>query len=397
MGRHTARRASFPAALVSAARRGTPGPAPPRPGVAAPSGPAPPSRPSRSPRAPPRRPSPTGRRRPPRRTRAARRPPTPRRPAPPWPRGPRRARRPRDRRPGDRGGGERRARPGPVPHRRGRRVAHARAGGPDRGRAHAPQRGRDRGVRARGRGAPRLPAGPGLASPDDATASAEAADAPPTDDALTAAETLGASVPALDGRGDDRASRSSARTPLDELGPPSRRSTPRRRTSPRRPTTPRPGRTRVTPSADADAATESPEEDAAAADTATDAPDLGTGAPADAPAEDTPDADEAPAAPVGTGGTEEIAALTAELTTLLDAAGSGVTVQVVPGPPSPEEVAAQLDQWATSTAGFGNGQIPASALCELSFAPGSSSAATPPTRSRPSTRSSARRSARTSP
>lgn len=220
------------------------------------------------------------------------------------------------------------------------------------------------------------PAGSGLANPDDATASAEAADEPATDDALTAAETLGASVPALDGRADDRASRSSARTPLDELGA---------AVPTLDPATPdlagsaddaAPGTDAATPSADVDAATESPEEDAAAADTATDAPDLTTGtadAAVDAPAEGAPDAGEAPAdpaAPVGTGGTEEIAALTAELTTLLDAAGSGVTVQVVPGPPSPEEVAAQLDQWATSTAGFGNGQIPASALCELSFAPG---------------------------
>ncbi|WP_194521921.1 M15 family metallopeptidase [Cellulosimicrobium sp. JZ28] len=217
------------------------------------------------------------------------------------------------------------------------------------------------------------PAGSGLASPDDgATATAEATEEPATDDTLTAAETLGASVPALDGRADDRASRSSARTPLDELEaavPTLGTATPDLATAPDDAT---PGTDAAAPSAGADAATESPEEDAAAADTATDAPDLTAGtadATADAPAAEAADA-AAPADPAAPAGTEEIAALTAELTTLLDAAGSGVTVQVVPGPPSAEEVAAQLDQWAASTAGYGNGQIPASALCELSFAPG---------------------------
>ncbi|MGA4779940.1 M15 family metallopeptidase [Cellulosimicrobium sp. AB352] len=207
------------------------------------------------------------------------------------------------------------------------------------------------------------PAESGLASPaDGAPTTAEATEEPATDDTLTAAETLGASVPALDGRADDRASRSSARTPLDELEaavPTLGTATPGLATAPDDAT---PGTDAAAPSAGADAATESPEEDAAAADTATDAPDLTAGT-ADATAE-------APADPAAPAGTEEIAALTAELTTLLDAAGSGVTVQVVPGPPSAEEVAAQLDQWATSTAGYGNGQIPASALCELSFAPG---------------------------
>ncbi len=217
------------------------------------------------------------------------------------------------------------------------------------------------------------PAESGLASPDDgAPATAEATEEPATDDTLTAAETLGASVPALDGRADDRASRSSARTPLEELEaavPTLGSATPDLATTP---DDDAPGTDAAAPSAGADAATESPEEDAAAADTATDAPDLTTGttdATADAPAAEAADA-EAPADPAAPAGTEEIAALTAELTTLLDAAGSGVTVQVVPGPPSAEEVAAQLDQWATSTAGYGNGQIPASALCELSFAPG---------------------------
>uniref|UniRef100_UPI0018DED3A5 M15 family metallopeptidase n=1 Tax=Cellulosimicrobium cellulans TaxID=1710 RepID=UPI0018DED3A5 len=174
-----------------------------------------------------------------------------------------------------------------------------------------------------------------------------------------------------DGRADGRASRSSARTPLDELEaavPTLGTATPELATT----LDDAPGTDAAAPSAGADATTESPEEDAAAADTATDAPDLTTGtadATADAPATEAADA-EAPADPAAPAGTEEIAALTAELTTLLDAAGSGVTVQVVPGPPSAEEVAAQLDQWATSTAGYGNGQIPASALCELSFAPG---------------------------
>ncbi|WP_144681904.1 D-alanyl-D-alanine carboxypeptidase family protein [Cellulosimicrobium sp. TH-20] len=214
------------------------------------------------------------------------------------------------------------------------------------------------------------PAESGLASPADGAPTAT--EEPATDDTLTAAETLGASVPALDGRADDRASRSSARTPLDELEaavPTLGSATPDLATTP---DDDAPGSDAAAPSAGADAATESPEEDAAAADTATDAPDLTTGttdATADAPAAEAADA-EAPADPAAPAGTEEIAALTAELTTLLDAAGSGVTVQVVPGPPSAEEVAAQLDQWATSTAGYGNGQIPASALCELSFAPG---------------------------
>ncbi|MBD8078830.1 D-alanyl-D-alanine carboxypeptidase family protein [Cellulosimicrobium arenosum] len=75
--------------------------------------------------------------------------------------------------------------------------------------------------------------------------------------------------------------------------------------------------------------------------------------------------------------------LTAELRALLDETETG-TVEVVPGP-TPEEVAerkaeakrkkeqqekAQLDEWAASTASYGNGQIPSSALCELSFASG---------------------------
>ena len=184
-------------------------------------------------------------------------------------------------------------------------------------------------------------------------------------DALTAADTLAASVPVLDERGTDRASRSSGRVPLADLG------------------TVAPTLGAVAPdlAAPADApdaepsdeeaaaaAIESPEEDAAAADAATEAPDLTT-AP-EAEGADSPASADA-AAPAGTAPTtDEIAALTAELSTLLDAAGSGVAVEVVPGPPSPAEIAAQLDRWAASTAGFGNGQIPADALCELSFAAG---------------------------
>jgi hypothetical protein len=195
------------------------------------------------------------------------------------------------------------------------------------------------------------------------------------DDSLSAADVLAESVPALDERGSDRASRSSARTSLGDLGaasPALDAALPELTASSDEPTASLSAESAADPddtapeaSASAETATESPEEDAAAADTATASPDLATGS--------TDDAATAPAAdasPAGAPTSEEIAALTAELSTLLDAAGSGVTVQVVPGPPSAEEVAAQLDAWAASTAGYGNGQIPASALCELSFAPG---------------------------
>jgi hypothetical protein len=179
---------------------------------------------------------------------------------------------------------------------------------------------------------------------------------------LTTADTLDASVPGLTERGSDRASRSSARASLDDLAavPPLEATVPDL-AEPSDDTA-----TAATPdaAASADASTESPEEDAAAADSATAAPDLATGATDDATA---PVAD---ASPAGAPTSDEIASLTAELSTLLDAAGSGVTVEVVPGPPSAAEIAAQLDKWAASTAGYGNGQIPASALCELSFAPG---------------------------
>ncbi|QJW37868.1 M15 family metallopeptidase [Cellulosimicrobium protaetiae] len=218
--------------------------------------------------------------------------------------------------------------------------------------------------------APALAGGSALAAAPDATSgtTTETTDDEAADDAtatdsesdaqLTAADTLDASVPDLAGRGADRASRSSARTSLDDLA-----------TAPTLdPALPDLAEPSEVPSGDAetttsaDASTESPEEDAAAADTATASPDLTTGAATGATT------DQAPAGTTST--TDEIAALTTELSTLLDAAGSGVTVQVVPGPPSAEEIAAQLDQWAASTAGYGNGQIPASSLCELSFAPG---------------------------
>ncbi|MFB8227424.1 D-alanyl-D-alanine carboxypeptidase family protein [Cellulosimicrobium sp. NPDC055967] len=212
-----------------------------------------------------------------------------------------------------------------------------------------------------------LPAlvGSGLAAAAGDTGAGSAAEDDAADDTegdvlLTAADTLDASVPGLVERGSDRASRSSARTSLDDLTA----------FPTLDPTVPdlaeQSGETSgeaADAAASADASTESPEEDAAAAESATASPDLTTGTAPDATAD-------AAEAPVPAGSTEEIAALTAELSTLLDAAGSGVTVQVVPGPPSAEEIAAQLDQWAASTAGFGNGQIPASALCDLSFAPG---------------------------
>ncbi|MFF2269078.1 D-alanyl-D-alanine carboxypeptidase family protein [Cellulosimicrobium cellulans] len=179
---------------------------------------------------------------------------------------------------------------------------------------------------------------------------------------LTTADTLDASVPGLIERGSDRASRSSARASLDDLTavPPLEATVPDL-AEPSDDTA-----TAATPdtAASTDTSTESPEEDAAAADSATAPPDLSTGATDDATA---PVAD---ASPAGAPTSAEIASLTAELSTLLDAAGSGVTVEVVPGPPTAAEIAAQLDTWAASTAGYGNGQIPASALCELSFAPG---------------------------
>lgn len=205
-------------------------------------------------------------------------------------------------------------------------------------------------------------------------ATPDAADAAEVDDSRPAGDVLAESVPTLDDRAGDRASRTSARTPLGELAaeaPALDAALPDLAASDE-PTVSLSAESAADPddaapdaSASAETATESPEEDAAAADTATASPDLATGSTDDAAT--TPAGD---ASPTGAPTSEEIASLTTELSTLLDAAGSGVTVEVVPGPPSAAEIAAQLDTWATSTAGYGNGQIPASALCELSFAPG---------------------------
>ncbi|KZM79662.1 D-alanyl-D-alanine carboxypeptidase family protein [Cellulosimicrobium sp. I38E] len=213
---------------------------------------------------------------------------------------------------------------------------------------------------------PADPDAPSSATPDEQEAEA--------DDAPSAVDVLAESVPALDERGSDRASRTSARTPLGELAAaaPALDAALPDLTASDEPATSLSAESAADPddaapdaSASAETATESPEEDAAAADTATASPDLATGSTDDAAT--TPAGD---ASPTGVPTSEEIASLTTELSTLLDAAGSGVTVEVVPGPPSAAEIAAQLDKWATSTAGYGNGQIPASALCELSFAPG---------------------------
>lgn len=68
--------------------------------------------------------------------------------------------------------------------------------------------------------------------------------------------------------------------------------------------------------------------------------------------------------------TQEIATLTAELRVLLDASQETAAIQVVPGPPTQEEIQAQLDEWASSTAGYGNGQLPESVMCTPDFAPG---------------------------
>ncbi|MFD4990616.1 D-alanyl-D-alanine carboxypeptidase family protein [Cellulosimicrobium cellulans] len=225
-------------------------------------------------------------------------------------------------------------------------------------------------------GLPGVSAGAPLADADGAAdAAPDEPDEAATDESVPAADVLAESVPVLDERGSDRASRSSARTALGDLGaasPALDAALPDLTASSDDPAASLSAESAANPddaapdaSASAETATESPEEDAAAADTATASPDLATGSTDDAatvPATD--------ASPAGAPTSEEIASLTTELSTLLDAAGSGVTVEVVPGPPSAAEIAAQLDQWATSTAGYGNGQIPASALCELSFAPG---------------------------
>jgi hypothetical protein len=225
-------------------------------------------------------------------------------------------------------------------------------------------------------GLPAVSVGTRPADPDAASsATPDEHDEAEVDDSLSAVDVLAESVPTLDERGSDRASRTSARTSLGELGaasPALDAALPDLAAASDESTASLSAESAADPddaapdaSASAETATESPEEDAAAADTATASPDLATGSTDDgatAPATD--------ASPTGAPTSEEIASLTTELSTLLDAASSGVTVEVVPGPPSAAEIAAQLDQWATSTAGYGNGQIPASALCELSFAPG---------------------------
>lgn len=224
-------------------------------------------------------------------------------------------------------------------------------------------------------GLPGVSAGAPLADTDGAAdAAPDEPDEAATDESVPAADVLAESVPVLDERGSDRASRSSARTALGDLGaasPALDAALPDLTASSDDPAASLSAETAANPddaapdaSASAETATESPEEDAAAADTAT-SPDLATGSSDDAATAPTTDASSSDAPT-----SEEIASLTTELSTLLDAAGSGVTVEVVPGPPSAAEIAAQLDRWATSTAGYGNGQIPASALCELSFAPG---------------------------
>ncbi|MFF2832165.1 D-alanyl-D-alanine carboxypeptidase family protein [Cellulosimicrobium cellulans] len=224
-------------------------------------------------------------------------------------------------------------------------------------------------------GLPAVSVGTQPADPDaPSSATPDEQDEAEADDAPSAVDVLAESVPALDERGSDRASRTSARTPLGELAAaaPALDAALPDLTASDEPATSLSAESAADPddaapdaSASAETATESPEEDAAAADTATASPDLATGSTDDAAT--TPAGD---ASTTGAPTSEEIASLTTELSTLLDAAGSGVTVEVVPGPPSAAEIAAQLDTWATSTAGYGNGQIPASALCELSFAPG---------------------------
>lgn len=232
------------------------------------------------------------------------------------------------------------------------------------------------------------PAG-GTGAGTDTAAGTTATDAAPQD-ALAkdaTATTDEETAQALAARDGDRASRSTARTSLDELAAPLEDA----------PTLAAPlvalsaedaeaaeaasapaDEEGGAPAADgqaAPAAEDAATEPAASADSAEDAAEESANDATDAPAGDAPAA-EAEASD------EKIAALTTELRTLLDASEAQIAVEaappppapeapaVAPAPPSPEEIAAQLDAWATSTEGFGNGQIPADALCELSFAPG---------------------------
>lgn len=133
--------------------------------------------------------------------------------------------------------------------------------------------------------------------------------------------------------------------------------------------------------APADPASDAPADPAAAEAAA----DPAAGTAEDAPV-DVPSTDHAQVTPT----IEEIGTATETLRALLDT--STVAVSVQPGPPSAEEVAAQqaaeqaaaaaqqaaereamaaqLAAWATSTAGYSNGNIPAEVLCSPSFAPG---------------------------
>ncbi|MBD5785263.1 D-alanyl-D-alanine carboxypeptidase family protein [Cellulosimicrobium terreum] len=196
-----------------------------------------------------------------------------------------------------------------------------------------------------------------LASLSGTTTEASALDVEP---ALTSSEVLPSSD-VLSGRDGGTASRSLARTPLTAAVDADDSATTDATTT------------------DGAAAAGEPAADEPAADAETATAGDATAEPADVT--ESADADAKPAetdAP-----TTEVQTLTAELTALLDETETG-TVAVVPGP-TPEEVAAkkaaaerkkkeqeqrQLDEWASSTEAYGNGQIPASALCELSFAPG---------------------------
>ncbi|MFF3063830.1 M15 family metallopeptidase [Oerskovia sp. NPDC057915] len=139
------------------------------------------------------------------------------------------------------------------------------------------------------------------------------------------------------------------------------------------------------------------------ADAGTTTPEASTTDPAAAAADDAAPADEAAPAPdpatVETDPSghaqiaptiDEIGAATDALRALLDS--TSVTVSVEPGPPTAEEIAAQqaaereavaaqqaaeraamasqLATWASSTAGYSNGNIPTDLLCSPSFAPG---------------------------
>lgn len=209
--------------------------------------------------------------------------------------------------------------------------------------------------------APEAPATEDAAGAEDTAAAKTAAaedagtEAATADKAGEAAGTPVAGAETAD-RDADRASRSTERTRLDELAAPLTGGLVA--PTPLEPATD--GAADAEPSGDAtSAADDAPDEDAPTDDAAA----TEKAAAAEPAAEDD-------AATVAPASADDITALTAELRTLLDATEAGVAVEVVPGPPSAAEVAAQLDQWATSTAGYGNGQIPAEVLCELSFAPG---------------------------